>query len=183
MVSRLLCNLLRPLLWNHREFPLLPISYSTMTRSRIILVHIRCRLIMGIQLLHIRGERPSSNRARLWRLNPAPVHHHPTLLPHPYPSRVAGRLLIPLGYLLQPHLSVAGNFAPHIRGQHSLRVRHFRRCTPLLNQTSFIQSKYVIFFSSLSSRCIIRVLGTKRHARRTPSSRTLGRHRWRGNCS
>lgn len=165
-----LCKLLRLHFWRHREIRLLQISYWTMTRSRIILVHVRSRFTEAIQpLRHIRGKRPSSNHVRLWRLRKALLHRHPTQVPHPCPSSLSGRLQAPLECLLRPHLSlVGGNFARRTRGQLLPRDHRFQLCIVWLSQTSFTRLKYVTF-PYLPSRRLTGLLGTERHARGAPS--------------
>jgi hypothetical protein len=133
----------RLFLWSHREAPPLLTSCSMTTRSRIIRVHVRCRSTVRKLLQPIRGGRPSSNRVRLWRLTYTPLHRYPSRLHHPFFPSVAGQLRVHLGYPLHCHLTVVGNFAPHIHGQHLPHVRRIRLCIPLRNRTSFTQLKYV----------------------------------------
>jgi hypothetical protein len=145
---RLPCKLLGLLLWSRREPRLHQISYTMMTRSRIILVHVRCRSTVALPLLQcIRGERPSSSHAHLWRLRKALLHCHPTHFPLPCPSRVPSRLRVPLRCLLRPHLhlSVVDNFAQHTRDQHLHRGRRSRLCIAWHSLTSFTQLKYAMF--------------------------------------
>jgi hypothetical protein len=142
------CKLLGLLLWSHRELRPHQLSYTKMTRLRIILVHVRCCSTVALPLLqHIRGERPSSNHARLWQLRNALLHRHLTHFPHPCPSRVPGRLRVPLKCLLRPHLhlSVVDNFAQHTRDQLLHRGRRSRLCIAWHSLTSFTRLKYVVF--------------------------------------
>jgi hypothetical protein len=117
-----------------------------MTRSRIILVHIRCRSTVAIQLLqHLRDERPSSSRARHWQLRNALLHRRPTHFLHPCLPNVASRLQVLLECLLRLYLSVVGNCAQHTHDQHLPRGHRFRLCIAWLSQTSSTRLKYVTF--------------------------------------